>query len=402
MTPGAPTRPEWIAHPEARRHRLESGSLWIRPTAAGEAAEDDPPPSLDDLCGFAARRNPRRGFLFVSRILGRYAPARPAPLDAALTRLAARLPADLPGPVLFVGVAAAGVAIGQRCWARYLERTGRADTVFVATSRHRFEAPLAYAFDEPHSHAPRHRMYRPLDAIARRRFAEARSVVVVDDEVTTGQTFAGFVAAHHRACPAAHHFVHAVLTDWTTARLEAAAPPGCAVRLIALARGRYHFERDPAFAPRMPDVTGDADPRWHAITPGRPRFGHLAPPALGEGPLPAVEPGARLLVLGTGEFQYPALLLAERYAARGVDARFQCTTRAPVLVGGPIAHVMTFDDPWGEGIPNFLYNVRPGQFDRVFVCYESGACAPPWALVDALGAEVLAFGDGPSPATRSR
>ena len=48
---------------------------------------------VDDLAGFAQapfgiaeRRNPRRAFLFVSRVLGRHVPVRPSVMAASLTR----------------------------------------------------------------------------------------------------------------------------------------------------------------------------------------------------------------------------------------------------------------------------------------------------------------------------
>lgn len=396
MTRAAEARPLWLTEPSTRRHRLESGSLWVRPEPAEPAADrpDRGPAAadLDALCGYAARQNPRRGFLFVSKVLGRYLPACPARLDGLLAALAGRLPADLPGPVAFIGVAAAGIAIGHRVWARFLDRTGRDDTAFVASTRHRFAAPMAYAFDEPHSHAPRHRLYQPLDPVVRARLEAARTVVVVDDEVTSGRTFGGLVAAHHARFPAARHFVHAVLTSWADAPLQTLAPPGCAVHVIALACARYHFERDPAFAPQMPDVTGDAAPVTHAVTPEHARFGRATPATLAALDPPAIAPGERVLVLGTGELQYTPLLLAEHYAAAGIDVRFQCTTRAPVLPGVLIGSTLTFDDPWGEGMPNFLYNVAPGQYDRVILCQETPAAMAPRALVDGLGAEVLVFG----------
>ena len=263
--------------------------------------------------------------------------------------------------------------------------------MFVTSTRHRFDAPLAYGFDEPHSHAPRHRLHRPLDPEAAARFAEARSVVIVDDEVTSGRTVTGLIARHHRHHPGARRFVHAVLTDWTTEALDRSAPPGCTVDLVAEARGAYHFEPDPHYRPCMPDVTGDADPRWHRAAPGHGRFGRLTPLVAHDLPLarlPAIEPGQRILVLGSGESQYPAFLLAEHLTAAGADARYQCTVRAPVSPGGPISKVLRFADARGEGIPNFLYNVAPADFDLVLYCQEPG-CHPPPTLIEALNARVF-------------
>ncbi|NNG65057.1 phosphoribosyltransferase, partial [Pseudomonas fragi] len=56
------------------------------------------------LFSFAERRNPKRAFLFVSRVLGRHIPARPSLMAASFNALAAKIPADLPGPVLVIGM----------------------------------------------------------------------------------------------------------------------------------------------------------------------------------------------------------------------------------------------------------------------------------------------------------
>ena len=68
---------------------------------------------LEQLCGFAARRNPRRGFLFVSRVLGRHLPTRPRVMRDAQLRLARRIPVDLPGPVVVLGLAETAIALAQ-------------------------------------------------------------------------------------------------------------------------------------------------------------------------------------------------------------------------------------------------------------------------------------------------
>ncbi|RML91106.1 hypothetical protein ALQ88_04379, partial [Pseudomonas savastanoi] len=56
----------------------------------------------DSLFGFAERRNPKRAFLFVSRVLGRHIPARPGVMLKSFQDLAHKIPADLPGPVLVI------------------------------------------------------------------------------------------------------------------------------------------------------------------------------------------------------------------------------------------------------------------------------------------------------------
>lgn len=379
-------RPRWVDDPAARLHRLPSGRLWIRPESAIDATR------LDRLCAYAARPNPRRGFLFVSTILGRYLPVAPARFDGAVAALHAELPA-LPGPVVFVGVAEAGVALAHALHARHVE-AGRDDAVLVTTTRHRYAAPLLYAFDEPHSHAPRHRIYAPADPRARARLRAAASVVVVDDEITTGRTFAGLVAAHRRRFPAARRYVHAVLTSWLDRPLadavagSTADPLAAQVELAALARARYHFEPDPGYAPALPDAIG-AD-RCHPATDALGRCAPLCIADPADAPLPAIDPAARLLVLGSGELQAPALLVARRYTARRADVPaaapvvYQATTRAPLRPGGLIRSAIAFPDDHGEGIAHYLYNVGPDDYDAVVVCHAEHPPAP--ALLDALAA----------------
>lgn len=389
FAPPPPTRPRWLAHPATTHHVLPSGRLSIHPRGPADAAH------LDALCRFAARPNPRRGFLFVSTVLGRYLPVEPARFDATVDALHEALGGSITGPVAFVGIAEAGVALAHALRTRHVDATGRDDTLLVTSTRHRFDAPLLYAFDEPHSHAPRHRLYQPRDPRALARLRAAATLVVVDDEVTTGRTFAAFVAAHHARFPHARRYVHAVLTSWLDRPLAAALParPGVDVELTALAHARYHFEPCPDYAPSLPDAVGVA--RSHAAPIGR--FGRCTPLGLSpDAPLPSVSPTARLLVLGSGEAQYPALLVARRYAADRAGAHaddpgaapvyYQATTRAPLRPGGVIRSALAFPDDHGEGIDHYLYNVGVDDYDAVLVCHAERP--PTAALVDALARRV--------------
>ena len=102
--------------------------------------------------------------------------------------------------------------------------------------------------------------------------------------------------------------------------------------------------------------------------------------------------GSSGIVVGTGEFVWRPFLLAERLERAGADVHFSSTTRSPIAIGHSIDHALSFSDNYGLGIVNFLYNVAPGQFDRVLLCTETDARAVPASLVEALGAEVIVDG----------
>ena len=62
--------------------------------------------------GFADTVNPKRAFLFVSKVLGRHIPVSPSIMRHAFTDLAELVPDDLPEPVLVIGMAETAVGLG--------------------------------------------------------------------------------------------------------------------------------------------------------------------------------------------------------------------------------------------------------------------------------------------------
>ena len=102
-------------------------------------------------------------------------------------------------------------------------------------------------------------------------------------------------------------------------------------------------------------------------------------------------PDQRILVLGTGEFVPPPYLLAAELERRGAQVRFQSTTRSPALVGHAMECALHFEDNYADGIPNFVYNARREDYQRVLVCHETPRTTLDPALLDALGAETVAF-----------
>ena len=379
-----PTRRPAATGPAVHRAEIRAGRLTVTVEQA------DLP--LDRLCAFATRRNPRRAFLFVSRVLGRHLPASPAVIRQAWQALAARLPADLPGPVVFVGMAETAVALGCGVFAEWRQRAGRDDALFLHSTRYRLDRPRLDGFREDHSHAADHLLYRPADPAAAERLGAARSLVLVDDERNTGDTIRNLAAALAPACPRLQEVRAAVLTDWSVGSTDATGPEA-----VALLTGRFDFAPHPDHvAPPLPPVQGDGRIRTFLIRNDG-RTGIARPPVLDPAWLnapaaAAVAPGERVLVLGTGEFVYPPILLAEALAARGAKVWCQATTRSPILDGDAIAASLRFADNYADGIDNYLYNVRRSDYDRVLICSETPPALLDPALIAALDAGVVAMG----------
>lgn len=374
MNSGNPLTGSKALHANLKRGRLE---------VEVNASTFDP----EALFSFAERRNPKRAFLFVSRVLGRHIPARPSLMADSFNALAAKIPADLPGPVLVIGMAETAVGLGAGVH-RALSQT-RDDTVYLVSTRHPTGSQLFARFEEEHSHASSHLLHLPADAVTRERMMAARSLVLVDDEASTGNTFINLSKALVDAgLTRIERLVTATLTDWSQDAVRHAM--GDQVISVSLLDGRYTFHEDPtADLPDMPEVGSVAQGDW-PLDPRR-DWGRMGVSEHRDTLAPDlhVAPGERILVVGTSEFVWRPFLLAERLEKAGADVHFSSTSRSPIALGHAIDHALSFSDNYGLGIPNFLYNVAPGQFDRVLICSETPAAAVDPALVSALNAQVI-------------
>lgn len=430
---------------------------------------------VTDLVGLALRHNPRRAHLLVSRVLGKHVPTSPALVracglllgrlvgvalgqeptgadDAARTSaaLAAALARTADGGTdagaadrLLALVAAGSGAAPAPLVLGYAETaTGLGHTVADAldapylhsTRRAVAGVEAAAGFDEAHSHATRHALL-PRDPAT---LARPGPLVLVDDELSTGATALGTIAALHGAFPR-RDYVIAALVDLRTAadreRLqELGRRLGARIEVVALAHGEVHLPAGlaaagPALVASLSAaqaegtaVGGHAPAAvrrvaldWPADLPAGGRHGFTAQhrrqleqalPALGRALARRlrVPAGGHVLVLGTEELLHVPLRLAQALAAQlgpGVRVLFSSTTRSPVLAvddpGSAIRTVLGFRDhdapPDGPG-PRFAYNVAAGaggrRFDAVLVVLDTAsdtaALSGPGGLLTALTA----------------
>jgi hypothetical protein len=194
--------------------------------------------------------------------------------------------------------------------------------------------------------------------------------------------------------PSLAQVICVTLTDWMGAdrRQAVGAAMPRPTSFLSLLEGHYGFQASGAAPPQMPNVTGNGGVKDHLLPVNWGRLGVRAPR-----PLPdhlraiTVQPGEKILVLGTSEFVYPPFQLAQRLAQLGAEVKVQATTRSPILEGLDIKGVLEFPDAYGDGIPNFLYGVRPGLYDRILVCYETPPETAQSDLLTALNAEPVYF-----------
>lgn len=414
---------------------------------------------VEELVDLALRRNPKRAHLLVSRVLAKHVPTEPGIAVAAglllglvirqelireggyadgnreelqqviheaairlrgllaspdevdrsgggRTRAIDRLCRDLRGyssnmpKVATIGYAETATGLGQLV----AEALG---TYYVHSTRHSALGKGAVrpygTFEEAHSHAPSHQLLPTRHAAV----SQVDTLVLVDDELSTGATIVNTIFALHRV---AHHdhYVVASLVDLRSEtdkeRLEGLAIElGCRISVVALANGCIHLPDDlPANAASwMEQFAAHENPRLASgrvsvldlsdVVPGvrSPRFGvdagsapELAPCIADE--IAAVTPDTgRILVLATEEFMALPLATAQRLQSRlpSADIRYSTSTRSPIAVldqaGYAVrstvrfhSHDKTVDGPG----PRFAYNFAhpEARFDEVVIMAEPG------------------------------
>jgi Phosphoribosyl transferase/TRSP domain C terminus to PRTase_2 len=342
------------------------------------------------LLDLAVRQNPKRGFLFVSKVLGKHIPVSPRIVRETHTALAMGLPNDLRQNTLFIGLAETATALGQGVFDAYREISSRDDLHFRHTTRYKIHGQTGdLIFQEPHSHATEHRLFgiRDLEAV--------RDVVLIDDEISTGTTLLNLSAALKSELPSLERVILVCLTDWSLGSNQDQsrfAELGLRVERVSLLRGAFDFRSNPDWKissiPNVlpnPNNAGDSLPVPSARNGASGFDENLLDEHLNQY-VSSLPRNARALVLGMGEYQYApfkfAQLLEEKRA--DLEVKFSATTRSPIEPGLAILHKLEFIDHCGDQIPNYVYNVDPKEFDAILVCFE-GECRPHESLLQAIG-----------------
>ncbi len=342
---------------------------------------------LRELCDVALRHNSRRRFLFVSKVLGRHWPVRPAALREVARRLAEKLVLRLhAGPVIFIGMSETATTLGQAVFREWLALGGRG--LYIESTRRRTGGPLAFEFAEAHSHATAHAVHLPsAQEDPHGWFQTAAQAVIVDDEATTALTAATLAEQFRlwRGGDGSLAVTLAVLLSW---HIQSAAKPHGLAEIESLTEGTFEFYTQ-AELPTPPVVQHTLDMQ---VTVRRGvRHGTICQETLPGHWQVAAGNGERVLVIGQGEYGFQPLLLAEWLEQQGASAWVQATTRSPILLGGAIQHVRRFPALSGDGHDEHLYNVPPDHdYDRVLLCLEDSPPTLDHPIWQVPGLEVLA------------
>lgn len=295
--------------------------------------------SEEKLVGIAKRENnTKRKYLVVNRLQGKHVPVSPKEAFEMFSELAGRVKEAYEGErLLMIGFAETATAIG----AALAVELG---TLYMQTTREKIPGVQYLYFSESHSHATEQKLVKDdidkvIDGIDR--------IVFVEDEVTTGNTILKIINLLEKEYPGKAAFaVASLLNGMGTEALDTYRNQGIPVHYLVktdhsayaeIAQGcrgdgRYQKMEDGEAQIRVKElsVPGGRDARrcvsaeeyrkaceqlWKTIRKS----------------INLVDK-QRILALGTEEFMYPALYIAEKIEKDCPFVRCHATTRSPIEV----------------------------------------------------------------------
>lgn len=353
--------------------------------------------SPEHLFCLGARNNSRRPFVFVSHVLGKHLPADPISMLDTYERLASQIPGDLPEPMLFIGMAETATALGQGIFEAWLRRKPDTTSIFLHTTRYRILNTPFLTFEEAHSHAPRLFLHLPQNIS----WTDVRSMVLIDDEISTGRTFINLAQACRKVAVNVERIHLSAITDFTGKKFRGTLSEsfGCEATVGSLLQGHWSFISNGNYSKSIPVAQAPIGKEVAIADGGYGRLGKTDFLKLSESSVANVVRGInkadKVLILGTGEFMFPAFVLANELKKKyGLDVQMHATTRSPIMAFGPIKGIHSFRDNYGEGISNYLYNWTPGNYQHVLICHETPTSADLVDLAKALNGRLLHFQAG--------
>jgi len=351
---------------------------------------------LDDLIGFAARANSKRGFLFLSKVLGKHWPVTPKFMQNIHANLVFQIPEDLPAPIVFIAMAETGIGLGQGVFEFFKAANPDIEVMFLHTTRYHVSDLPIIEFEEAHSHAPRQFLHLPKDSELQETLLLARSLVLIDDEASTGNTFLNLTTACRALNSSIEHVHLATITNFMgsanndnlSERFGLNVTTGSSLSgEYKFTASNFHVDSDAA------QVFEENVDRGASLMFGRVGVGDALnnQTDLAQRLVNSIGVGERTLVLGTGEFMHIPFLLGLALENHGVDVVVQSTTRSPILHWGAVTSALSFDDNYGEGVANFLYNVELGEYKHIFICHETPPNQTLYHLANLLGGRLLHF-----------
>ena len=359
-----------------------------------------------DLVRIAKRENnTKSNYLVVDPLQGKHVPVEPSKALNLFKSLAEKLQGKYEGErLLLIGFAETATAIGAQAAITL-------GTKYIQTTREVIPDARYLFFSEAHSHATEQKLVKDdIDRVIN----DIDRIVFIEDEVTTGNTIMNIIKIITKEYQKKIKFaVASLLNGMTEESLKIYQDEKIELHyLVKTDHSGYgavaeQYRCDGLYICAIPenhthesadiDVQSEKNMREHIISiPGwmnARRFvdakqyeaacRKLAETVIAE---TGVKQGERVLVIGTEEFMYPALLTGQEIEKMGCEVRSHSTTRSPIAVSTeeeyPLHCRYELRSLYDPDRKTFIYDLE--NYDRVIVMTDS-------ALVSLKGLETLTY-----------
>ena len=351
--------------------------------------------SADDVLTLAKRyKNTQRQYLLVNPLQGKHLPVEPEKALELFRLLGRKLVEKYPDTGLIIGFAETATAVGAGVSACF------ADCTYIHTTREEVPEAEKWAyFLEEHSHAAEQKLCA--DHLGEK-IDGTGTVILVDDEISTGKTLVNIVSQMKEMFPAlsgkrivAASIINRVSEENTARLLENGIVSEYLVKIpntdfteavseISVHAADGHAKNavrggNPMYTEIFPEILLPDPRRGMSI-----RFYERRLSLLAKEVVALLENEKKdfgdCLVLGTEECMYPALIIGDRIKKRGLAGSVQmhATTRSPIGIseceGYPIRSGYSLDSFYEEGRQTFIYNLR--KRDLVLIVTDAKGADP--------------------------
>lgn len=308
---------------------------------------------FEDLVSIAERINPKRSFIFASKVIGRYLPTSSEVMFNTSVLLADTIPKNLlVGNVSVVSLSETALGLGALVHQRFKDQSIKSLNIF--TSRHIISSPIRNTFQEPHSHLPQHYIYKSFNEDVNNAFDNTDTLVLVDDEITTGTTLNNLFKALKLSN--IKRVILLSLTDWSG---DNSFDWDVELHKFSLIKGTYVWsETSTEPLPQLPYNPEDYK-QSSIISPGPYSIRYPSYEGLGIRPIrpELLRKRSPLICIYYNELLPQAIQVMEREFGQHSRIFYVAISSSPLKVGGDILSKIEIPGFYSK-VPLYLYNIQ--------------------------------------------
>lgn len=323
---------------------------------------------FDDLITFGSRMNPKRKYIIISKVLGRYIPCAPSIVNEYHAKLVEKIAplCSQSKSILAVGFAETAISLGGNIAKNLQQSLQDKSVTYNHTTRYIFQLKELVRINEQHCHAPNHVLYEPYNYVE----MDFDTIVLIDDEITTGNTIFNLsTELLNEMSNTVKKLIWVSLAsfmpnDKINFFKQEMLKRNIDFEHVSLINGLLSFTDTSTEDIQLPDDTITEtvvhDDVYHEYS----RTGyqmlnqhsyHFLKP---DGSLLGIkdfDTANKYVIIGNGEFSHHPFLFAHELESNGLDVLFQFSGRTPLFIDGAIEKIEEFFDEVHDG-KFYIYN----------------------------------------------